>query len=857
MKRLSQEGQVPGVRGFLTQLKIDRQKKRRYICLLLILSTLVASGTVWQLRLTGISMTDEATCGIAEHTHTDACYADVLVCGKEEHTHTDACYETRLALTCALEEHVHTEECFDEDGNLICGKEEHTHTDGCYTAERVLVCGKEEHTHTAECYERQLVCGLEEHTHTIMCYSDPAADVETAKDWKATIPERSGVWGADAAAVAESQLGYAESQKNYILSADGSRTMGYTRYGAWYGIPYGDWCAMFVSFCLHYAGVPNSAFPYGSGCYAWMTKLRAAGLYAEAADYTPRTGDVIFLNLSGSAKTDHVGLVTSVEYGADGSAQTVHTVEGNVHDDVSRCEYSAGDTRILGYGALPENPDGPVTVEAAIYTDGGFTQLAEDGAVITVTGVLPDGTEVRAFPVETQIDGEQVLAAYNISLYVPADGGFELYEPEESVTVSIVLPEMAGSGVGVYYVPEDGAPEAVDSTADDGSVSFETNHFSVYAVTADSASLSAMALSTLPAGTYGSRTFSYNNTANAFTSGAYSTYYNASSPLGVAGSFHLVGFGTVTLNSHCNGNILANELEAGANFGTSNLTNELTYVVNYTRVNGNSASSASHILVIGSENTVTSTDNNSALAVNGTKLDKPNTLIQDTDSETAPFIDLDAVESYIRTLSTSLAAKDDSGVTKSTSDMNNMRLTLDSPDGAAFCTLTVAELAAIGGNARNLKMMGFQSSHDGTIIINVDCAGATTITLPNATVWIDGVEQATSETTTFSNGKVIWNFYNAAGVTIETNRMTGMIVAPGATVNIRANLNGTVIAENINVHAESHRTDFTGTIRPAGCVLPSTGGEGVLPYAAAGVGLMLSACLLFIFGKRRKEGRRG
>ena len=42
--------------------------------------------------------------------------------------------------------------------------------------------------------------------------------------------------------------------------------------------------------------------------------------------------------------------------------------------------------------------------------------------------------------------------------------------------------------------------------------------------------------------------------------------------------------------------------------------------------------------------------------------------------------------------------------------------------------------------------------------------------------------------------------------------MTGMIVAPGANVNIKQNLNGTVVAENIKVEAESHRTDFTGTI---------------------------------------------
>jgi hypothetical protein len=30
---------------------------------------------------------------------------------------------------------------------------------------------------------------------------------------------------------------------------------GITRYGQWYGDAYGDWCAMFVSFCMNNAGI--------------------------------------------------------------------------------------------------------------------------------------------------------------------------------------------------------------------------------------------------------------------------------------------------------------------------------------------------------------------------------------------------------------------------------------------------------------------------------------------------------------------------------------------------------------------------------------------------------------------------
>ncbi|MGM9974530.1 MAG: SpaA isopeptide-forming pilin-related protein, partial [Clostridiaceae bacterium] len=57
-----------------------------------------------------------------------------------------------------------------------------------------------------------------------------------------------------------------------------------------------------------------------------------------------------------------------------------------------------------------------------------------------------------------------------------------------------------------------------------------------------------------------------------------------------------------------------------------------------------------------------------------------------------------------------------------------------------------------------------------------------------------------------------WNFVNAYGVTINTHLMTGIIVAPGATVNINHNLNGTVVADIVTVNAESHRTDFSGSV---------------------------------------------
>lgn len=215
-------------------------------------------------------------------------------------------------------------------------------------------CGKEEHTHTDDCYQGgELICGKEEHIHTVDCMSDQSADVETENDWKQTLPDNlTGNWAEDLVSVAESQLNYKESTKNFTLSEDGETTKGYTRYGAWYGNEYGDWDAMFVSFCLYYADIPSTNFIYAAGSQTWKEELNKLGKYQDASDYTPKKGDVIFLKEdSESTDTDKVGIVESV----DESKVTV--IEGDAEDSVERQEYSLNDSQITGYGVLPENPD--------------------------------------------------------------------------------------------------------------------------------------------------------------------------------------------------------------------------------------------------------------------------------------------------------------------------------------------------------------------------------------------------------------------------------------------------------------------------------------------------------------------
>ena len=313
--------------------------------------------------------------------------------------------------------------------------------------------------------------------------------------------------------------------------------------------------------------------------------------------------------------------------------------------------------------------------------------------------------------------------------------------------------------------------------------------------------------------TAGDSTLTYNEVSDAFIrDSAYSRYYNSNSPIGTAGSFHIVAFDTANLNTHTNGNVLAKTLNAGSNFGTNGFADELSYIQNYNRINSTSASSAAHVLVVGSSNTIDIVNNGQDFAVNGVKIDKPDHLIQDLDTEAAPFIDLNRVRTEMIQIASNLAGYVETGVeyTGASSSVEYSVLKITNPAGVGVVHYTASELSSELGHY--VRIDGFRTGTNGTVVINVDCSGASVINMPKALVCVDGKVQGTSEVVEFSNGKVIWNFLNAEGVTINTQQMTGMIVAPGATVNIQQNLNGTVVADIVNVNAESHRTDFTGKV---------------------------------------------
>ena len=547
--------------------KVHKRKRLRHR-VVTVLAGVVVFCTTYALILPAITL--EKQCDIPEHTHTDACYAQVTsvekrvpVCSAktlEIHRHTADCYDANGNPTCGyadfvvhshdsrcydengnlwcplpeIEAHQHTADCFDADGNLICGQTqilEHRHSDACFDADGnlicgqtqilehqhsdacfetvaepvdtgKLVCGQEEHTHSKACTavgpeepvfcgkdahthgeacrdeNGELVCGTEEHTHSLACYADPTADVETAELWEQTFAgvTLTGNWRQDTLAIAETQLGYAESTKNYVVAEDGETVKGYTRYGAWCEEPYGDWNTMFLTFCLHYAGVEG--VPPDRDCGGWVTSW--ADAFEPAQSHTPAVGDLVLFDRDGDGTADRAGLVAQI------TDSGFAAMEGDAEDAVRLLTYGADDPGILGYINLPEG--------AKEFT---LTAQTETGITVTITGesaslpypareITVTATEVtdgERRTIRDQILGEeQAEPERSYLLDITLWHGEEEIEPTGSVTVTFSGIDTEGLYPKVYHI-DTNAQTATDMEAEKtetGDVAVATDHFSMY-----------------------------------------------------------------------------------------------------------------------------------------------------------------------------------------------------------------------------------------------------------------------------------------------------------------------------------------------------------------------------------------
>lgn len=420
----------------------------------------------------------------------------------EVHHHTADCYETVLVeheeLTCGEEEHTHDETCpVDPDtGDFLCGFEEHTHTDDCFTTEteteEKLVCGYEEgevlsdgtaadddgiaaledtntatsvaedssseavsepvlHHHTEACYEKVLTCTIPEHTHTLACLADYSADVETDDDWEKYSVGLSDNWNEALLAVAQEQLGYKESEKNFQTDealGDIIDVHHYTRYGAFYGNPYADWDVAFIAFCQHYAGIPKTEIPQRLGLEALRADMDAMGFAylteGEDAAYEAIPGDVVTYNKNGTADDETIGIVETV--GDDSLTVISGAVEGAVAEvtvpftDVTSTilvDQAYGD-----YVGEADDRDGSYDDEIAVQPAEEMGAVAVDASeddIFNITGALDLNNEENQKKLGLTFEFQKLVG----DVYVKADSGATI---EEGDNVQVVVGFEAKAG---------------------------------------------------------------------------------------------------------------------------------------------------------------------------------------------------------------------------------------------------------------------------------------------------------------------------------------------------------------------------------------------------------------------------
>ena len=345
-----------------------RHAERRRAAVLVILALLTILSVSWRLHQVGTAMTDdEYSCGYEEHVHSDACYTEVLICGYEDETAPAA------------------------------------------------------HSHTADCYQRVLTCTLPEHTHTLDCLADITADVETPADWDEQSEGVSSFWSDAMTEIAQRQLGYTESAKNFTVDKALGETLAqahhYTRYGDWYGNPYGNWDVMFVAFCQHYAGIPEDVIPQCASLLQLRTELENAHpeyITPGGSDATP--GDIVLYTNAAGEET--IGIVTAY----DGATLTV--VSGAVDGAVAAVTVADSDVTntisvLDAYGVYVQTGASDGSEEFSLDAD---AILARDGAVAYIVWQKPDpimlaaedGDTLTAPPTTPEYDGEGNLKLDNL-----------------------------------------------------------------------------------------------------------------------------------------------------------------------------------------------------------------------------------------------------------------------------------------------------------------------------------------------------------------------------------------------------------------------------------------------------------
>ena len=409
-----------------------RHAEQRRAAVLVIPALLTILFVSWQLHQVGTAMTDdEYSCGYEEHVHSDTCYTEVLICGYEDDAlepPADAAEDEAPEPPADAAE----DETPEPPADLAEGEAPETPADAAEEGGDAAPTG---HSHTADCYQKVLTCTVPEHTHTLECLADLTADVESPADWDGLSAGVSSFWSDAMTEVAQRQLGYTESAKNFTVDKTLAQTHHYTRYGDWYGNPYGSWDVMFVAFCQHYAGIPENVIPQCASLLQLRTELgNTHPEYITPGGSAAAPGDIVIYRNTNGEET--IGIVTAY----DGANLTV--VSGAVNGTVATvtvADAAVSDTiRVLdAYRAYTQTgaPDESAPAES-VPDESASEELASSESA-------PDGSE------EFSLDADAILARDGAVAYIvwqQPDSLMLAAEGDDTLAAAAAAPEYDSSG---------------------------------------------------------------------------------------------------------------------------------------------------------------------------------------------------------------------------------------------------------------------------------------------------------------------------------------------------------------------------------------------------------------------------
>ena len=415
-----------------------------WIEILLSLSILITLGTVYALRLNGITLEREPQrLECAYVLPAGDAYADFVV-----HTHNADCYDADGVLVCPLEEisfHQHGESCYDADGNLTCTKREvtpdmlHTHGPSCFDGSGACICGQLQ---------------IEEHVHGPACFQPMEPEVSEEPEDGQPEPEQQ------------------ESAWRFEGEAGGLRVL---------------------------VEADAGAFPEGTTMLVRSVEtdsvMDAVSAVVDGEVTGAQAVDITFYDGLGNEREPEIPIRVSISAPAVSQAEApvvVHVDDYGSAEIVEQDAVSDDETVCFTAGGFSIYVLVSVSLEQTIQASDGSTYTVRvtygpdagipDGAELRVTELDADSSEYDDYlsRAESALGWEEGEASYarffDISIW---HRGKEL-QPGASVDVTIELADLGDLPNVVHF--GHGEPDIVDASVDGGAVSFAADGFSVYAI---------------------------------------------------------------------------------------------------------------------------------------------------------------------------------------------------------------------------------------------------------------------------------------------------------------------------------------------------------------------------------------